>query len=218
MAQALISLALWAIPVILAITLHEAAHGYVARLFGDPTAHEAGRITLNPLRHIDKVGTLLVPGSIVLLNVLLNTNFPPFGWAKPVPVDFRRLRNPKADMLWVAAAGPGVNFLQALLWAFAAGFLAKAGFGNEAPWYVLAQYGILANLVLMLVNLVPIPPLDGGRIVVSLLPIRQAIAFSRLEPYGFAILIALLYFNILDKVLWALLPPIYQFLHLITGV
>ena len=218
MVQALISLALWAIPVILAITLHEAAHGYVARLFGDPTAHEAGRITLNPLRHIDKVGTLLVPGGIVLLNSIWGLQMPVFGWAKPVPVDFRRLRNPKADMLWVAAAGPGVNFLQAILWAFAAAFLAKAGFGNEAPWYVLAQYGILANLVLMLVNLVPIPPLDGGRIVVSLLPIRQAIAFSRLEPYGFAILIVLLYFNILDKVLWAFLPPIYQFLHLITGV
>lgn len=218
MVQALISLALWAVPVILAITLHEAAHGYVARLFGDPTAYEAGRITLNPLRHIDKVGTLLVPGAIVLLNALLNTNFPPFGWAKPVPVNFNRLRHPKADMLWVAAAGPGVNLLQSILWAFAGSFLAANGHGETSPWWVLSQYGMLCNLVLMLVNLVPIPPLDGGRIVVSLLPIRQAIAFSRLEPYGFVILIALLYFNILDKVLMGLLPPLFQFLHLLTGV
>jgi len=217
MEEILISLALWAVPVVLAITLHEAAHGYVAKLFGDPTAHEAGRITLNPLRHVDKVGTLLVPGAIVLTNALTGANLPPFGWAKPVPVNFNRLRHPKADMLWVAAAGPASNFLQALAWAVVGRLMLESGVSGDSAWQVLAQYGILCNLVMMLVNLTPVPPLDGGRILVSLLPIRQAVMLSRLEPYGFVILIALLYFNILDRVLWAVLPPLRQFLHFLTG-
>lgn len=214
----LYNVAVWAIPVVLAITLHEAAHGYVARMFGDPTAHMMGRITLNPLKHIDPVGTLLVPGGIVLMNAITGAGFPPFGWAKPVPVDFGRLRKPKADMLWVAAAGPASNFLQAIVWALLVGFLVRMQGSPDSFWFDLAQRGMLVNVGLMLINLVPVPPLDGGRIVVSLLPLRQALAWSRLEPYGFFILIGLLYFGILDYVLRYVAQPILSFLMFFTGL
>ncbi|MFT4172251.1 MAG: site-2 protease family protein [Rhodocyclaceae bacterium] len=215
----ILSFVLWAVPVIFAITLHEAAHGYVARMFGDPTADEAGRITLNPLRHIDPIGTLLVPGAILAVNAMTGTQFPPFGWAKPVPVNFGRLRRPKQDMLWVAAAGPGSNLVQAVLWGLAASAALHLG-GNgivAQVLFVMAQAGIIVNLALMLLNLVPVPPLDGGRILVSLLPLRQAVAVSRIEPYGFPILIALLYLGVLDKVLWPLIPYFRQFITLLTG-
>ncbi|MDO6385048.1 MULTISPECIES: site-2 protease family protein [Uliginosibacterium] len=212
------NVAVWAIPVVLAITLHEAAHGYVARMFGDPTAHMMGRITLNPLKHIDPVGTLLVPGGIVLMNAITGASFPPFGWAKPVPVDFGRLRKPKADMLWVAAAGPASNFVQAIVWALLVGFLVRMQGSPDSFWFDLAQRGMLVNVGLMLINLVPVPPLDGGRIVVSLLPLRQALAWSRLEPYGFFILIGLLYFGILDYVLRYVAQPILSFLMFFTGL
>lgn len=217
MENLILQLALWAVPVILAITLHEAAHGYVAKMRGDPTAYQLGRITLNPFKHIDRVGTLIVPGVIVLMNALTGASMPVFGWAKPVPVDFRRLHNPKADMLWVAAAGPGSNFLQAFLWALALSVFSRVLEGDSL-WLVFAQNGMVANLVLMLVNLVPVPPLDGGRILVSLLPMRQAVALSRVEPYGFFILIALLYLNVLDVVLGWFLPGLFKFLLLISGV
>ena len=217
MENLILQLALWAVPVILAITLHEAAHGYVAKMRGDPTAYQLGRITLNPLKHIDRVGTLIVPGVIVLMNALTGASMPVFGWAKPVPVDFRRLHNPKADMLWVAAAGPGSNFVQAFLWALALSVFSRVLEGDSL-WLVLMQNGMIANLVLMLVNLVPVPPLDGGRILVSLLPMRQAVALSRVEPYGFFILIALLYLNVLDVVLGWFLPGLFKFLLLISGV
>lgn len=211
-------IAVWAIPVVLAITLHEAAHGYVARMFGDPTAYLMGRITLNPIKHVDPVGTLLVPGAIVLMNAVTGAGFPPFGWAKPVPVDFGRLRKPKADMLWVAAAGPASNFVQAILWAVLVGFLVRMQASSESFWFDLAERGMLVNVGLMLINLVPVPPLDGGRIAVSLLPMRQAMAWSRLEPYGFFILIGLLYFGILDYVLRYVALPILRFLMFFTGV
>ena len=214
----LYNIAIWAIPVILAITLHEAAHGYVARLFGDPTAHLMGRITLNPLKHIDPVGTLLVPGGIVLMNALTGASFPPFGWAKPVPVDFGRLRNPKADMFWVAAAGPASNFAQALVWAVLMGFLLRLQLSENSFLADLALRGMLVNVGLALINLIPIPPLDGGRIAVSLLPLRQAIAWSRLEPYGFFILIGLLYFGALEYVYRYVAMPIMRFLLLFAGV
>ncbi|MBK9218323.1 MAG: site-2 protease family protein [Uliginosibacterium sp.] len=217
MENLILQLALWAVPVILAITLHEAAHGYVAKMRGDPTAYQLGRITLNPFKHIDRVGTLIVPGVIVLMNALTGASMPVFGWAKPVPVDFRRLHNPKADMLWVAAAGPGSNFVQAFLWALALSVFSRVLEGDSL-WLVLMQNGMVANLVLMLVNLVPVPPLDGGRILVSLLPMRQAVALSRVEPYGFFILIALLYLNVLDVVLGWFLPGLFKFLLLISGV
>lgn len=218
MENLLLDIAIWAIPVLLAITLHEAAHGYVARLFGDPTAHLMGRITLNPIKHIDPVGTLLVPGGIVLMNSLTGVGFPPFGWAKPVPVDFGRLRRPKADMLWVAAAGPATNFVQAIVWAVLLGFFVRMAGTVDSFWVDMAQRGILVNLGLMIINLIPLPPLDGGRIAVSLLPIRQAIAWSKLEPYGFFILIALLYFGMLDHLFRFLVLPLLRFMLFFSGI
>jgi Zn-dependent protease len=210
------TLAIYAIPVLLAITLHEAAHGYVARHFGDPTAYLAGRISLNPLRHVDPVGTILVPGAILVASKLIGGSAMLFGWAKPVPVDFSRLRNPKKDMLWVAAAGPGTNLLMAVGWA---ALLKIASVTPEnlytLPMTKMALAGIEINAVLMLLNLLPIPPLDGGRIAVSLLPHRLAWRFSRLEPYGLAILLLLLFTDILGVILW---PLMVGFRHLLAAL
>src|SRR5487761_2449750 len=180
-------IAIFALPVIFAITLHEAAHGYVARYFGDNTAYVLGRVSLNPLRHIDPVGTVLVPLLILFMSRM-------FGWAKPVPVNFAGLRHPKRDMLWVAAAGPFANLLMALLWALAFKFaLIAPQNAFTLPLSLMATLGIEVNLVLMVLNLLPILPLDGGRIAVSLLPHHQAYSFSRLEPYGFPILLLLVF-------------------------
>lgn len=200
------TLAIWALPVLLAITLHEAAHGYVARHFGDPTADLAGRITLNPLRHIDPVGTLLVPGLILAVSTVVGGGGILFGWAKPVPVNFNRLRKPKADMLWVAAAGPFVNLLMALGWAvvFKLAILGPHG-DYTVPLMKMADAGMQINAVLMILNLLPIPPLDGGRIAVSVLPNRIAWQYARLEPFGFPILLILLFTGLLGTVLWPLL-------------
>lgn len=212
------TLAIWALPVVLAITLHEAAHGYVARHFGDPTAHLAGRITLNPLRHIDPVGTILVPAGILALSSLAGAGGILFGWAKPVPVNFSRLRNPKADMLWVAAAGPFTNLVMAVGWAL---LFKIASAGPETAYTVpmlkMAEAGILINAVLMFLNLLPIPPLDGGRIAVSLLPGKLAWQFSRLEPYGFPILLILLFTGVLGAILWPLIAFFRYFLATIFG-
>ncbi|WP_301101394.1 site-2 protease family protein [Propionivibrio sp.] len=187
-----------ALPVIFAITLHEAAHGYTARHFGDPTAWQAGRISLNPLRHIDLFGTILLP----LLLFIVHSPFL-FGWAKPVPVNFARLRHPKRDMLWVAAAGPAVNLLMAVGWA---GVLKLDTLiplnAYSHPLAAMSEVGISINLALMVLNLLPLPPLDGGRIAVSLLPHALAWKFAKLERWGFFILLVLLYFRILDYVLW----------------
>ena len=197
----LLELFIIALPVIFAITVHEAAHGYVARHFGDLTAWQLGRVTLNPLRHIDPLGTVLVP---LLLWWSTGGAFL-FGWAKPVPVNFGRLHNPKRDMLWVAAAGPFVNLLMALAWAL----LLKLSIGSEsvagALLEAMARGGITVNAVLMLLNLLPIPPLDGGRIAVSLLPHHLAWKFAQIERYGFIILLALLFTHVLDKILNPLL-------------
>ena len=207
------TLAIYAIPVLLAITLHEAAHGYVARHFGDPTAYLAGRISLNPLRHVDPVGTILVPGAILVASKLIGGSAMLFGWARPVPVDFARLRHPKQDMLWVAAAGPGANLLMAVGWAA----LLKATIAMEPGLLSAflagnARAGIEINAVLMLLNLLPIPPLDGGRIAVSLLPHRLAWQFSKLEPYGLAILLVLLFTDILGRILGPLLGVFFRLL------
>jgi Zn-dependent protease len=207
------TLAIYAIPVLLAITLHEAAHGYVARHFGDPTAYLAGRISLNPLRHVDPIGTILVPGAILVASKLIGGSAMLFGWAKPVPVDFARLRHPKKDMLWVAAAGPFANLLMALAWAgilkstvtMEPGLLQAFLGGN-------ARAGIEINAVLMLLNLLPIPPLDGGRIAVSLLPHRLAWQFAKIEPYGMAILLVLLFTDILGRILGPLLGVFFRLL------
>ena len=213
------ALAIWALPVLLAITLHEAAHGYVARHFGDPTADQAGRITLNPLRHIDPVGTLLVPASILALSSLLGAGGILFGWAKPVPVNFGRLRNPKADMLWVAAAGPFTNLIMALGWAilFRIALIGEPG-AYTLPLLKMADAGMQINAVLMVLNLLPLPPLDGGRIAVSLLPQHLAWRFARLEPYGFPILLVLLFTGVLGAILWPLIAGFRFLLGALIGI
>ena len=192
------TIAIAALPVIFAITLHEAAHGYAARHFGDPTAWQLGRISLNPLRHIDLVGTIIIPASILLFS---GGTFL-FGYAKPVPVDFGRLRNPKKDMLWVAAAGPGANLFMALCWALMLK-LAWLMPSNDftVPLSEMSKIGIIVNCVLMVLNLVPLPPLDGGRIAVSLLPHNLAWKFAKIEPWGFPILLLLLFTGVLGAVM-----------------
>ncbi len=212
-------IAVFALPVIFAITLHEAAHGYVARYFGDMTAAAAGRITLNPLKHIDPVGTILVPLVILLTSKLLGGGAILFGWAKPVPVNFGQLRRPKQDMLWVAAAGPGMNFAMAIFWALMIqlGHVLGSGFVSE-PLMLMGAAGVFINVILMALNLIPLPPLDGGRIAVSLLPVKQAIQFSRLEPYGLFILLGLLFTGILGIILWPLISLFIGLVALVTGL
>jgi len=197
------TIAVYAIPLIFAITLHEAAHGYVARMFGDTTAEKAGRISLNPIRHIDPIGTLLVPAVILLTSKLLGGGLL-FGWAKPVPVDFGRLRNPKRDMLWVAAAGPASNLVMAIGWAIAIKIMIAAGV-RENFFLGMGIAGIQVNVTLMALNLLPIPPLDGGRILFSLLPARAAWQFARIEPYGMVILLVLLASGVLGTLMAPLL-------------
>jgi Zn-dependent protease len=189
------AIVLFAVPVVFAITLHEAAHGYVARMFGDRTAELQGRITLNPLKHIDPVGTILVPGVLLLAAKFGGPQFV-FGWAKPVPVNFANLRNPRRDMLWVAAAGPGANLVMAVGWALVLKALPE-GTGEAAT--SMAIVGISVNLVLMALNLLPVPPLDGGRIAMSLLPLPAARVYARIEPYGLFVIVALLAFGVLDR-------------------
>jgi Zn-dependent protease len=212
-------IALFALPVIFAITLHEAAHGYVARYFGDMTAAAQGRITLNPLKHIDPVGTILVPLVILLTSKLLGGGAILFGWAKPVPVNFGRLRRPKQDMLWVAVAGPGMNFAMAVFWALMIqlGHALGSGFASE-PLILMGAAGVFINVILMALNLIPLPPLDGGRIAVSLLPMKQAMQFARLEPYGLFILLGLLFTGILGIILWPLISLFIGLIALVTGL
>ncbi len=212
-------IAVFALPVIFAITLHEAAHGYVARFFGDMTAAAAGRITLNPLKHIDPVGTILVPLVILLTSKLLGGGMILFGWAKPVPVNFSLLRRPKQDMLWVAAAGPGINFVMAVFWALMIqlGHALGSSFVS-APLMLMGAAGVFINVILMALNLIPLPPLDGGRIAVSLLPVKQAMQFARLEPYGLFILLGLLFTGILGYILWPLISVLIGLTALVTGL
>jgi Zn-dependent protease len=202
------TIAVYAIPVLFAITLHEAAHGYVARMFGDNTAYVAGRITLNPIKHIDPIGTIVVP-----LVILLVTKGMLFGWAKPVPVDIGSLRRPKQDMVWVAAAGPGANLLMAICWALFLTLQQMIGL-HEQFFLAMAVAGIQVNLVLMALNLLPVPPLDGGRIMVGLLPQRLSYQFARLEPYGLVIIVLLL----ATGTLGFFLGPFLQFGRTIVGL
>ncbi len=202
------------LPLLFAITVHEVAHGWVARKFGDPTAQRLGRLTLNPLKHIDPVGTILVPGLLLLLGGFV------FGWAKPVPVTWENLRHPKRDMAIVAAAGPAANFLMALFWAVIArvgvqlGALSWAGL----PMQYMGMFGIEINAVFMILNLLPLPPLDGGRVAVGLLPGPWAWQLARIEPFGFFILLALLATGILGTIIG---PPIHlveRLMALIVGL
>ena len=178
---------IYALPVVFAITVHEAAHGYVARHFGDNTAAAMGRVTLNPMKHIDPIGTILMP----LMLYFATSGAFLFGYAKPVPVDFGRLRHPKRDMIWVALAGPASNFVQAILWALVLVGLIAAGV-DETFFIKMAQGGVLVNLVMWAFNLFPLPPLDGGRVLAGLLPNGTAQNFlARIEPFGFFIVMGL---------------------------
>lgn len=203
-------IAVWALPVLFAVTLHEAAHGWVAYLFGDKTAFLAGRISPNPIRHIDPIGTILVPGLL-----LLTTNFI-FGWAKPVPVDARNLRQPRRDMALVALAGPLCNLIQACLWSIVfktATFLLRQKIAFATPLILMAEAGILINVFLAALNLIPIPPLDGSKVVGCLLPVRIEKYYNAIEPFGFIILLFLLVTNILSKIMKPVTDAMFHFLQ-----
>jgi len=211
--QLIQTIAIAAIPILFAITLHEAAHGYVARYFGDMTAAREGRISLNPIHHIDMVGTILLPLLTLWLGGVL------FGWAKPVPVNFGALRNPKKDMLWVAIAGPASNLFMALGW----GLLAKLALSDQESYFAepmmeMAQIGIKINLVLIALNMLPLPPLDGGRVAVSLLPHKQAVMLARLEPYGMFILIFMVMTPLLGWVLMPIVSGLTELINFIFGL
>jgi Zn-dependent protease len=208
------TIAVYALPVLFAITLHEAAHAYAAKYFGDATAFLAGRMSLNPIKHIDPMGTIVIP---IMLYILTNGNFI-FGYAKPVPVDFGNLRNPKKQMAWVALAGPASNFAMALGWLIASKLLFALS-GDDSFFtflWKMAEAGVLVNILMFAFNLLPIPPLDGGRIMTSILPQRYAYKFAKIEPYGFFIVLGLL----LLKVLPILVVPMMVFtsamLHLLV--
>ena len=211
--QLIQTIAIAAIPILFAITLHEAAHGYVARFFGDMTADREGRISLNPLHHIDPMGTILLPILTLWLGGVL------FGWAKPVPVNFGALRRPKKDMLWVALAGPATNLFMALVWG---GFARLALSFQEnyfaAPLMEMSQIGIKINIVLIALNMLPLPPLDGGRVAVSLLPHQQAYTLAKLEPYGMFILIFMVMTPLLNWVLMPIMAGLTLLINLICGL
>ncbi len=202
------TVAVYAIPVIFAITLHEAAHAYAAKYFGDLTAYSQGRMTLNPVVHIDLVGTIIIP---LVLYLATDGQFL-FGYAKPVPVNFGALRKPKRDMAWVSLAGPGANLLMAFLWMLLALLLVAFKVEHEF-FYRMAQAGLLTNLVMFAFNLFPVPPLDGGRVLVSMLPHRQAYQYAKIEPYGFFIVMALVYFKIIQFWMYPLMNVAQLFLQ-----
>jgi Zn-dependent protease len=214
----LATIVLWGVPVVFAITLHEAAHGYVARRFGDQTAWMLGRVTLNPLKHIDPIGTVAVPGFLIAMAKLIGGPVFIFGWAKPVPVNFANLRNPKRDMFWVAGAGPFANFVMALGWAVLLRLASPGGIAASDGMFEMADVGVQVNLMLMALNLLPILPLDGGRIAVSLLPHSLAAAYSRMEPYGFMIVILLLATGVLGALMYPLVRLGEYLIGLLVGV
>ena len=194
------TVAIYALPVLFAITIHEAAHGYVARYFGDNTAWTLGRVTLNPLKHIDPVGTILMPALMYLTTFAIPGGPFILGYAKPVPVRFGNLRNPKRDMIWVALAGPGVNFIQAVLWGVLFLLLNRAGVAEDF-FLRMAEAGIGVNLALAVLNLFPLPPLDGGRVVVGILPWKYGQYLARVEPYGFFVVLGLIVLKVFGP-LW----------------
>ncbi|AXQ29229.1 site-2 protease family protein [Solimonas sp. K1W22B-7] len=197
------TIAIWALPVLFAITLHEVAHGLAARRLGDPTAASQGRLSLNPLRHVDPVGTVVVPIVLLVLSKLAGGGFL-FGWAKPVPVDYRRLRHPHRDMALVAAAGPLANLLMAIGWGLLLKLALTMG-SDEGLWLGLRYMsvaGVTVNLVLMVLNLIPLPPLDGGRVLTGLLPLPLAVRYAKLEPYGLLIVVGLLATGLLSKIMY----------------
>jgi Zn-dependent protease len=210
-------ISIMAIPLLLGVILHEVAHGWVANKLGDPTARLSGRLTLNPLAHIDPFGSILIPGILILSHAPFI-----FGYAKPVPVNFQNLRNPKKDMVWVALAGAVTNLLLAFTFSIVHRFLLAASPLWEfpllglilQPLVLMLRYGVVINVALAVFNLIPIPPLDGGRVLVGLLPLQAAYTYSKVEPYGFFIVIGLLVTHILD---WVITPIIYFFIQLFLG-
>jgi Zn-dependent protease len=195
---------IYAIPILFAITVHEVAHGWIASKLGDQTARMMGRLTLNPIKHIDPVGTILVPALMLMVSPFM------LGWAKPVPVDWRNLRRPRQDMAWVALAGPAANLIMLFLWAIIAKLIIVSGLGNyhySLPFITMAMVGITINIVLMVLNMIPIPPLDGSRVLSALLPPRTAMYFNRLEPYGLIIVLVLLFTGVLGD----FFPPIVDY-------
>ena len=205
-------IAIWVVPVVLAITVHEVAHGWIARKLGDNTAFMLGRLTLNPFKHVDPMGTILIPGMLLLLQAGFI-----FGYAKPVPINWKNLRHPKRDMALVAAAGPGANLLMALAW----GLLIRLGLSLGEPGIALVYMGVAGitiNIILMVLNLLPLPPLDGGRVVTGLLPGPWAYRFSRIEPYGFFILIGLLVTGLLGLVLWPVISAGMSMMVPVSGL
>jgi len=217
LSEIIYTIAVWLFPVLFAITLHEAAHGWVASKLGDPTAEKLGRITINPLPHIDLVGTIVVPFSILLISILTFSTGLLIGWAKPVPVDIRYFKQPLLDMALVAVAGPVSNFLMACCWAVFI-LLATNLLGRSETGLFLAdmgQKGILINVILMVLNMMPVPPLDGGRVVAGVIPRQLAIPFMKLERYGMVIIIMLLASGVLAQIMW---PMVMFFVKLIAGI
>ncbi|HET7650879.1 MAG TPA: site-2 protease family protein [Gammaproteobacteria bacterium] len=205
-------IAIWVIPVLLAVTLHEAAHGWVANRLGDPTARMLGRLTLNPLKHIDPIGTILVPAILLLLPGRFL-----FGWAKPVPISPVNFKSPRRDMAIVGAAGPMANLLMAVLWCLVGRlslYLPDSAGHIKLPLALLGVAGIFVNVLLMVFNLLPLPPLDGGRVASGLMPRQWARVYDRIEPYGFWILLLLIATNVLGFVLW---PPVSILLGTLAG-
>ncbi|MBA4392116.1 MAG: site-2 protease family protein [Desulfobacca sp.] len=210
-------ISIMALPLLLGVILHEVAHGWVANKLGDPTARLSGRLTLNPLAHIDPFGSILIPAILIFSNAPFL-----FGYAKPVPVNFNNLGNPKKDMVWVALAGAVTNLLLALVFSLIHRLLMAATPLWELPFVglvlqpliLMLRYGVVINVALAVFNLIPIPPLDGGRVMVGLLPYKAAYTYSKLEPYGFIIVIGLLVTHILD---WVISPFVYFFIELFLG-